>query len=373
MSKLKGGRFAGRRAVLVIALLAVGTTLATSASAAKTLKWPSAARRSSATAGNVTVPFCGTKPIKLAILDGIGANAWSQQSFTATRLEAAKCKNVTVTVSAAGGDLQKAISDVNSAVAQGAQAIVIVPDFGEAELAAMKQATKAGVAVVPWAADPKGVAGKDYVSYVDYNLKNGGATFGRWMAKALHGRGNVIFLGGPAGNPVGLDQLAGVVKVFKKYPNIRLLTGTNTFAITNWDPAVAQKAVAALLAKYPKIDGVIAGDGGDLMAAARAFKAAGRKPAATVGGEANGLSCTFKAAGVPLASLSTRNWMGRVAVRKAIAAAQGLPNKEVSLYNLSLSQDSLGGAGLKCNPKAPANYYPSSRLSLADIAKYGKP
>jgi ribose transport system substrate-binding protein len=371
MSKLRDRR-PSRRAVLVVALLGVGTFLVASASAASPVKWPTAAQEL-AKAGNFNLPICGTEPIKLAILDGLGGNSWSQQGFTATRLEAAKCKNVTVTVSAAGGDLQRANSDINSAVAQGADAIVIIPDWGEAQLAAIKQATAAGVHVVPWGANPKGVPGKDYVTYVDYDLKDGGATYGKWMAKALRGKGNVVFLGGPAGNPVGVDQLAGVVGVFKKYPNIKLLTGTKTFAITNWDPAVAQKAMAALLAKYPKIDGVIAGDGGDLMAAARAFKAAGRKLVPFVGGEANGLSCTFKAAGVPLGSMSVRTWMGRVAVRKAIAAAAGVPNKEVSFYKLTLSQDSLGGKALQCNPKAPTTYFPSNRLTLAQIAKYGNP
>jgi ribose transport system substrate-binding protein len=372
MCKLKGGPLAGRRGVLLAALLAGATFAVTSASAAKKVTWPTAAQEI-ANAGNFNLPFCGTKPITLAILDGIGANAWSQQSFTATRLEAAKCPNVKVTVSAAGGDLQKAISDINSAVAQGAKAIVIVPDFGQSELAAIKQATGAGVSVVPWAADAQGVAGKDFTSYVDYDLKAGGATWAQWMAKALHGKGNVIFLGGPAGNTVGGEQLQGIDGVFKKYPNLHLLTGTNNFAVTNWDPATAQKAVAALLAKYPKIDGVIGNDGGDLTASARAFQAAGRKLVPTVGGESNALSCLFQKAGVPLATMSTRNWMGRVAVRKAIAAAEGLPNKEVAIYNLPLSEDSLGGKALQCNPKAPASYYPSSRLTLAQIAKYGKP
>jgi ribose transport system substrate-binding protein len=372
MSKLKGGPFAGRRSMLLLALLAVGTFAVASASAAKQVTWPTAAQEE-ANAGQFNLPFCGTKPITLAILDGIGANAWSEQSFTTTRLEAGKCKNVKVIVSAAGGDLQKAISDINSAVAQGAKAIVIIPDFGQAELAAIKQATAAGVAVVPWAADAKGTPGKDFTTYVDYNLVAGGATWAQWMANALHGKGNVIFLGGPAGNSVGAEQLIGIVSVFKKYPNIHLLTGTNTFAVTNWDPAVAQKATAALLAKYPKIDGVIANDGGDDLAAARAFQAAGRKPVPATGGESNAISCLYKKAGVPLGTMSTRNWMGRVAVRKAIAAAEGLPNHEVAIYNLPLSEDSLGGKPLQCDPKAPAGFYSSNHLTLAQIAKYGKP
>jgi len=57
------------------------------------------------------------------------------------------------------------------------------------------------VKVVPWAADPAG-NDKDYVAYLDWDEHYAGAAWAEWVAKALHGEGNVVFLGGPAGNPV---------------------------------------------------------------------------------------------------------------------------------------------------------------------------
>ena len=36
---------------------------------------------------------------------------------------------------------------------------------------------------------------------------------------------------------------------------------------------------------------------------------------------------------------STRNWMGRVAARKAIAAAEGISDTEPNLYNLTPFED----------------------------------
>ncbi len=52
----------------------------------------------------------------------------------------------------------------------------------------------------------------------------------KWMVQALHGKGNVIYLGGPAGNPVGAAQLADIVKVFAKHPGMKLLTGNKNCA-----------------------------------------------------------------------------------------------------------------------------------------------
>jgi ribose transport system substrate-binding protein len=361
----------GRRRVVYAALLVAVAVGAVSAAAA-TSKSPTAAQEI-ASSGIVNVPFCGTKPITLAVLDGYGVNAWSQHSYAAVRAEAAKCKNVKVTVAAGGGDLQKSIADISGAVAQGANAIVVIPDFGQSELPAIQQATQAGVKVVPWAASPGGKNGTDYVSYVDWLPQYAGTIWAQWVAKVLHGSGNVIYLGGPAGNPVGMDALANMVKVFKKYPGIKLLTGDKGFAVTNWDPATAQKVTAALLAKYPKIDAIVTNYGTDATAAARAFQAAGRALVPVAGADANGLSCLYKKSGTALATVSTRNWLGRIAARKAIAAAEGLPNTEPSLLKLGFWEDTTAGKPYKCVAGAPADFYPSDKITLAQLKKYGKP
>jgi ribose transport system substrate-binding protein len=317
--------------------------------------------------------FCGTKKILLGIHDGFGVNAWSQESLAAVRSEAALCPNVKTVVAIGGGDLQKSISDVNSMVAQGVNALVLIPDFGQAQLASIQHATKAGVKVVPWGANPGGVPGKDYVAYVDWSAPASGTRWANWMIQALHGKGNVIFTGGPAGNPVGAEQLAAIVAVFKAHPEMKLLTGNTAWPVTNWDPATAQKVTAALLAKYPTIDGIISNYGTDALASARAFQAASRKlvPIATL--DANGLSCIYKKAGVPLATISSRNWLGRIAARKAIAAAEGQPNNEPNTYDLPFFEDSLNGKPLQCNSGEAPDFYASNKIAVASIQQYGKP
>jgi ribose transport system substrate-binding protein len=325
-----------------------------------------------------SVKFCGTKPITLGIHDGFGINAWSQASLAAVRSEAAKCPNVKTIVAIGGGDLQKSISDVNSMVAQGANAIVMIPDFGQAQLASIQAATQAGVKVVPWGADPGGKPGTDYVSYVDWSSPIAGTMWANWMVKTLGGKGNVVFLGGPAGNPVTTGQLKSVVAVFAKHPGMKLLTGKTSWPVTNWDPATAQKQMSALLAKYPKIDGIISDYGTDALAATRAMQAANRKlvPIGTL--DANGLSCLYKKvhasnAAFQLATISSRNWLGRIAARKAIAAAEGIPNQEPSSYPLPFFENTTGGKPAQCLASASPDFYASNKLSTATVAKYGKP
>jgi len=367
--KQRAARGRLRKPLVPIAIALVALVAAAAAMAAT--KWPNQKQEIATSGINKSIKFCGTKPITLAVEDGLGLNAWSAESYAAVKSTAAQCKNVKVITTEGSFILSQEIANINSAVAQGAQAMTLVPDSGAPLLPAIQAATKAGVKVVTWGADAGAVNGQDDVAYVDWNDGYAGTVWAKWMVKALHGHGNVIYTGGPAGNPVGADQLAAIVKVFANYPGIKLLTGNTSWPVTNWDPTTAQSITATLLSQYPKIDGIISNYGTDALASAQAFQKAGRKlvPIATL--DANGLSCLYKSKKVPLESVSSRNWLGRIAARKAIAAAEGLPNYEPNIINLPSWEDTLAGKPYQCNPKAAADFYPSNKLTPAQIKQYG--
>jgi ribose transport system substrate-binding protein len=322
--------------------------------------------------------FCGTKPITLGIHDGFGINGWSKSSMAAVRSEAAKCPNVKQVVRIGQGDLQKSIADVNALVAEGIDALVIIPDFGKSQLPSLQAATEAGVKVVAWAADPGGKPGTDYVAYVDWDQVDAGAKWADWIAKSINGKGDIIFLGGPPGNPVSANSLAGIKTALAKYPDVNLLTGYNDWPVTNWDAALLQKTLTALLAKYPKIDGIINdSDGFTGLGVLRAYEAANKPlvPIATL--EGNEFGCEFAKlkpnnAKLEYGTLSARTWMGRVAARKAIAAAQGIENKEPDVYKLPIIEDTLGGMAPKCDTAQPPDAFISAVFTPDELEKFGK-
>ena len=352
-----------------------GATAAASGSGGVTM---TAAQEIAAAGATSSTAFCGTKKITIGVQDGFGVNAWSRASMAAVLSEAAKCPNVKTVVQIGEGSLQTSLSQINSMVAQQVSALVVIPDFGQSELPALRSAMQAGVKVVAWAADPGGKAGQDYLSYVDWDPAEAGTLWAQWMVKALNGKGNVVFVGGPAGNPVTTGQLGAITKVFAANPGMKLLTGDSSWPVTNWDPATAQQVMSSLLAKYSQIDGVISDYGTDALAETQAFSAAGRSlvPMATL--EANGLGCLYQKdkstqTSFNLATVSSRNWLGRVAARQAIAAAEGVPENEPSIYALPLIEDSLGSAAPTCNSSAPQDFYNSNQLTVAQLSEYGKP
>ena len=159
--------------------------------------------------------------------------------------------------------------------------------------------------------------------------------------------------------------------MFAKHPGMKLLTGHEDLGGHELGSRHGAEGDGALLAKYPKIDGIIANFGTDALAAIRAFQAAGRKlvPVGTL--DANGLSCLYKttrksAPQFQIATISNRNWLGRIAARKAIAAAEGLPNNEPSRYTLPFYEDTLGGRKAVCVPKAAPDFYSSNNISQGD-------
>ncbi len=320
--------------------------------------------------------WCGTKKITVGVEDGVGVNGWSASSYATVRSELAKCPNVKVLVSAGQGDLNKAIQATNADVSQGVDAIVMIPDFGQSQLPSIKAATKAGVKVVTWAADPGGTPGKDYVAYVDWSTPEAGVAWVDWMAKQLDKKGNLVYLGGPAGNPVSQGTLKGIVQELTKYPDMKLLTGDTDFPATDWDQSKAQTTMASLIAKYPEIDGVITDDSSSSVGALRAFTASNRKFPVIGTEESNLLACTYQDAKashpeLQLATISARNWLGWIAARKAVAAAQGLPENDPSTYNLPIYEDSAGGLAPKCDTSVSPSTFFSNQISAADLTKYG--
>jgi ribose transport system substrate-binding protein len=371
----RGGRRVGAAlssTTLVAAALALGACGSSSTSGSSgNASSGSGTSASSSSGGNPS--WCGGKSITLGIQDGGGLNAWSAASLAEVKKEVTKCPAIRKTIVVnAGFDPQKGTSGIQSMIAQGANAIVIIPDSGVcAELPSLRQATQRGIKVATWGASACGTSGKDYLSYSDWDPEAQARVQTEWLIKQMGGKGNILFLGGPAGNLVDQGSVKGVLETVKQHQGVKVLDNVSakSWPVTNWDPAQAQKVAASLLAKYPKVDGLFDGYGASVQGEVKAFQNAGRKipPIATV--QLNSLACTYEKAkgsggAFALSTVSNRNWIGRLAVRRAVAAVNGIALNQKDIVALPLLEDSSDKTKEpKCYSGKGADYDPSNDMT----------
>jgi len=322
---------------------------------------------------NSHVPsWCGSKKVSLGLADGFGDNNWRQVTAAEARAEIAKCPSVTSYSYTDGqGNTQKAISDIQGLVAKGTSALVVFPDAGQAVLPALRSAHQAGVVTVPYRVDPGGKPGTDYDAFVSTDFQQAGVLWGQWLVKALHGKGNVLNLGGPPANSQSLAEFQGMQSVLKDHPDIKFI-GTTPYEVTNWDAAQTQKVVTAALSKYPKIDAITTDFGSALASSFSAFAQAGRKIPAIATEDSNQLACDWqkdKVAGkeFPLFTVGSQNAMSRLAVDVAVAKASGGVVPSSTVFPQTAFEDSISGQPhpVTCDKALPMDAFVSSSLTTA--------
>ncbi|WP_172328435.1 substrate-binding domain-containing protein [Mangrovicoccus sp. HB161399] len=317
--------------------------------------------------------MCGTKPARIALIDGIGGDTWRRTTQQELRAEAAKCPNITeIRYSDAGGDQQKYNSDINSFVAQGFDIIIAFADFGDASIPAYRAATRAGVTMVPYFSKLTGQPGRDYTVNVYQDQTVAGHLWADWIGDHFE-NAKIVMLGGMPGAASSTNFFNGLKEGMEKHPDIELLQ--DTYVTTNWNMADAQRATAGLIATYPKIDAIIADHGPGALAAVNAFQQAGEPvPAMLTIASGNELNCKWEAdkeAGNPwdFYALDGTTTIVRFALRRALAEFEGTEDPEsleLIPYN---SVDSFENVGLPCNADLPPDADLSSLLSEEDMKK----
>ena len=110
----------------------------------------------------------GTKgKLTVAYIEQFGENVYRQMSKMEFILQALTYPEVgRIIYSSAHSDFTKAFADWRAAIAQGVDLIVTYPDFGDAMIPVMKQATDAGIPVATYAWGYVSDPGKNYLTVV---------------------------------------------------------------------------------------------------------------------------------------------------------------------------------------------------------------
>ena len=319
--------------------------------------------------------WCGTKKITFALLDGFGGNSWRLVTTASGKAEAEKCPSVTKFLYADGqGNTSKAISDIKGMASRGVNAMVVFPDAGKAVLPALTSAYKAGVVTVPYRVDPGGKGGTNYDAWIGSDFANDGANWATWIKKTVPDGGNILFMGGPAGNSQSVTEYDALKESLgSKYTFVQ----QTPFVPTNWDPTLTQTLLSAAIAKNPKIDVIVSDFGPTLVSSLPLFTKAGKKIPAIATSDGNSLACFWqkeKDAGreFPLFTVATGNDNVRLAVDYAIAKATGGKVPTATSFKAPVFEDSTDSSKpVQCKSDLPGDTYLSAQLPGTDQAKLG--
>jgi ribose transport system substrate-binding protein len=230
--------------------------------------------------------------LTVAYIEQFGENVYRQMSKMEFILQALTYPQVgKIIYKSAHSDLNQGIADFKAAIAQKVSVIVTYPDFGDAMLPVMKEATDAGIPVATYAWGYVTGPGKNYLTVVGEYTCNLGKAFAAAMNKQV-GSGDIAFLGGFPGNPLSL----GWQTCEKPALNSSIHVVANE--PTNWDPSKVQSVVAGILAAHPNIKGWSYEYGGGMaLGALAAYKAAGKafNPVLTLRTDDVRMGCEYNA------------------------------------------------------------------------------
>jgi ribose transport system substrate-binding protein len=173
---------------------------------------------------------------------------------------------------------QKQFADLRAEIAKTGGNMVASVDPNEAPdvvpIAKMLESAKAYW--VNWWNKPPDVKVTDYKYWVAH-VQFDAVGQGYWNAKELFktfktpNKGSIIAIQGMLANNAAIGRFQGLQKALKEFPQVKLLQWEGA----EWDTTKAYNATKALLAAYPKVDGVWSANDNMAMGAIQALKEAG--------------------------------------------------------------------------------------------------
>ncbi|AEA24472.1 hypothetical protein Psed_2258 [Pseudonocardia dioxanivorans CB1190] len=318
-------------------------------------------------AGDIT-PYCPSEPTKIVFIKSAGGQVWSAIANAEFEAEAAKCPNIQASWYNGTSGVQGAIAATNAAVAQGAKALVVIADFGAAQLPSLRKAVQSGVTVVTTVSDGGAQRGTDVTDSLLWDVDSIGENQAKWLDEHIR-TGKVAFLGGQPGAPSTETTFNAFKAALSRYaPGIQLVP--DTWVPTNWDSAQKRRAVAGLLAQNGDYAAFVSDYGASDIGAVQAIRDARAKmPAFLNIGSSQGFVCTARQNDIQWLGQDGSTRMTASALRIALADMQHKPSAEPNPYVLFTYADTAAGTMPDCDPSVSPDADLSSSLSVPDLKK----
>jgi len=175
------------------------------------------------------------------------SNSWAAQLDAVAR-KTAKQLGAKLVYYNGQGDATKQLPELQTAIATHPDALVVVPLGQAADTGPVERAMGAGIPVI--LCDSK-INSDNYTSLVNPNPATATVPLAEWLAKKMHYKGNLLYIGGLPGNGTTILYDQGFNQVMKKYKNIHITNGGNA----NYSISTAKQLAATAIASGKKFDG----------------------------------------------------------------------------------------------------------------------
>ncbi len=252
-------------------------------------------------------------------------NSWRVQMVEEAKYAAIEHKDLVkeLVVTEADEDISKQISDIEDLISKKVDAILLTAINPKALIPVVQKAMAAGIVVVDF---DNLVYTDNITAHVIVDQKEFGRVQGRWLTKALNGKGQIIAFNGIKGTAISAERFEGAKSIFDKSPGIEIVQTV----YADWDFAKAKRAMESLLAAYPKIDGIWSQGGAMSEAAIKAYLERNMAPPPVTGEDGNGflkvwkdLRDSGKYPGFDSIATSMPTWCSAKALEVALDALEG--------------------------------------------------
>lgn len=152
-------------------------------------------------------------------------------------------------------DRAQQIAIVEQFIQEGVSGIVLAPLDNTALQRPVATAVSKKIPVVIFDSALKGEAGKDFVSFVATDNKQGGVMGGEYLGKLLNGKGKIVLLRYQVGSASTQEREDGFVSAVKKSAGLKLTVDNRYAGATAGD---AKTAAMNIIDKLKEADGVFA-------------------------------------------------------------------------------------------------------------------
>jgi inositol transport system substrate-binding protein len=225
------------------------------------------------------IPAQAAEKVKIGVAMALFDDVWLTLVRDAMTKWAKSHPDVELTIVDAANDTAKQTGQVENFLAQGMNAVVILPVDTAATKPMTKSVVKAGKPLVYVNRKPSNLP-KDVV-YCGSNSIEAGIMNMEELGKAMGGKGNVAILMGELSNEAAIGRTDGIKKVVKeKFPDIKVVREQTG----NWKRDQGKTIMENWLASGQEINGVASNNDEMALGALQAIKAAGKLGKIPVGG-----------------------------------------------------------------------------------------